>query len=217
MDLLDTLRMRRSVRAFLDESLSREQLESVLADARNAPSAINMQPWEVHMVLNEERKRLSRRLLKSFRERAIMCGPGAVQPIPDKFMSRARECADLMDPFVQRMGVDFKTFVNEGSLNFYGAPAVALIFVDSCFPEVRWVDAGIFLSYLILAAAGHGISCCPVGLVKSYEDEIKDHLNIPDQKTFLISLALGKPDSQGAINEFKSPRIGLDQFVRWIE
>src|SRR3972149_185706 len=127
MDLLDTLRTRRSVRSFVDESLSRELLERVLADACNAPSAINMQPWEVHMVLNKERKRLSRRLLKSFRERSIMCGPGAVQPIPDKFMSRARECADLMDPFVQRMGADFKTFVNEGSLNFYGAPAVALL------------------------------------------------------------------------------------------
>ncbi|MBI5251596.1 MAG: nitroreductase [Desulfomonile tiedjei] len=217
MDLIEAIRTRRSVRAFLDEPISTETLEQVLADAGRAPSAINMQPWEIHMVLGEERKRLSRRLLRSFKENALTCGPGTTKPVPEKFMIRARECADQMLPLIQKMGADFKAYVNEGSLDFYGAPAVALIFVDDCFPPDRMVDAGSFLGYLVLAASAHGLASCPIGLVRSYQDEIKDHLNVPETKNLAISVALGKPDLTAPINEFRSARAELREFVRWID
>jgi hypothetical protein len=48
---------------------------------------------------------------------------------------------------------------------------------------------------------------CPIGLVKSYEDEVKDHLNIPDSKMLIVSVALGKPDPTVAVNEFGSSRV----------
>ena len=217
MNILETMRTRHSVRAFLDEPIPRELLEQVLTDASRAPSAINMQPWEIHMVLDEERKRLSRRLIRSFRERSITCGPGAVRPLPERFIARARQCADAMTPLIERAGQDFKTCVNEGSLNFYGAPAVALVLMDVAFPPERMADIGILVGYLVLAAAGHGLASCPVGLVRAYEDEIKDHLNIPESKQLIISVALGKPDPAAPINEFRSTRAEMKEFVRWIE
>ncbi len=169
------------------------------------------------MVLGEERKRLSRKLLRSFREMALTCGPGTTGPLPEKFMKRARDCADQMLPLVQQMDADFKTYINEGSLNFYGAPAVALIFLDECFPADRMVDIGSFLAYLVLSASAHGLASCPIGLVRSYQDEIKDHLNIGETKHLAISIALGKPDTNAAINEFRSSRAELKEFVRWID
>ncbi len=153
-----------------------------MRDAANAPSAMNIQPWEIHLVLGSERKRLSRRLIKSFKERGFTCGPGATRPIPDLFMARARQCGEEMAPFIERMQTEFKTFINEGSLNFYGAPAVALFFLDESFPPDRMIDIGTFVGYLVLAAAAYGLGTCPIGLVKSYEDEIKDQLNIPESK-----------------------------------
>jgi nitroreductase len=217
MDLIEIMRTRRSVRAFTEEPVPRATLEQVLSDASRAPSAINMQPWEIHMVLGEERKRLSRRLLRSFKEKGLSCGPGAAKTLPEKFMKRARECADQMIPLVERMEADFKTYVNEGSLNFYDAPAVALVFIDECFSPDRMVDAGAFLGYLVLAAAAHGLASCPIGLVRSYEDEIKDQLNVPESKNLVISVALGNPDCTAAINEFRSTRERLNEFVRWID
>lgn len=217
MDILDTIRNRRSTRAFSEEPLSRGLLEEILTDASHAPSAINMQPWEVHMVLGEERRRLSRRLMRSFRERGLTCGPGSSRPLPDRFMQRARECGQAMAPLLERMGTDMAAFVNEGSLNFYGAPAVALIFLDEACPQERMADIGAFMAYVLLAAAGHGVASCPVGLVKSYEDDIKDHLNIPESRLLVISIALGKPEPQAPINEFRSSRAALDEFVRWID
>ncbi len=217
MDILETMRSRHSVRAFSSEPIEKELLQEVLKDASRAPSAINMQPWEVHMVLNEEKRRLSRRLIKAFRERGLSCGPGASRVLDDKFMGRARECAETMTPLIQRMGTDFKTYVNEGSLDFYGAPSVALLFIDDSFPPERLVDIGSFMAYLIMAADGHGLASCPIGLVKSYEDEIKDQLNISESKILVISVALGKPDPTAPVNEFESTRVSLKEFVRWVD
>ncbi|MGC8602682.1 MAG: nitroreductase [Desulfomonilaceae bacterium] len=216
MDLLQTIRQRRSVRSFLNKNIDRSTLESVIKDASNAPSAINMQPWELHVVSSEEITRLSRKLLKMFEERQITCGPGATQKIPDKFIDRARRAAEDMTPLIEKMGTDFKTFVNRGSLKFYGAPVVLFVFIDDSFPSQRQIDIGSFLGYLVLSATGHGLSTCPIGLVTSYEDEIKDALNIPENKRLVISVAMGYPDKSTPINQFRSERANLEEFVRWI-
>ena len=76
---------------------------------------------------------------------------------------------------------------------------------------------GLFSGYLVLAAAGHGLASCPIGLVVGYQDEIKDHLNIPESKKMVLSVALGYPDETAPINEFRSPRAELKEFVRWVE
>jgi nitroreductase len=115
------------------------------------------------------------------------------------------------------MGSDFKTYVNEGSLNFYNAPAVALIFLDERFLPDRMIDVGILVGYLVLAAAGHGLASCPIGLVRWYEDDVKDQLNIADSKSLILSVALGKPDLEAPVNEFRSATIELEEFVRWID
>jgi len=217
MDLLETMLTRRSCRAFKDETVTREVLEPIVSAACRAPSALNMQPWEVNLVLNEERKRLSRVLTQAFRERGLTCGPGARRELAPRFMERARQCGDGMAPLIQEMGSDFRTFVNEGSLNFYGAPAAALIFLDESFSPERTADVGAFVGYMVLAAAGYGLASCPIGLVAAYEDEIRDHLNIPESQRLIVSVALGHPDQDSPINRFRSPRGDLREFVRWVD
>jgi nitroreductase len=217
MDVLETMRTRASVRAFSDESVPRELLEQVVKDAGRAPSAINMQPWELHAVLGEERRRLSRALMKSYRERGLTCGPGTSKPLPEIFIQRGRECADGMTPLMEKTGTDFKTYINEGSLDFYGAPVAMLMFLDEVFPADRMTDIGVFTAYLLLSAEGHGLATCPIGLINSYEEDVKYHLNIPDSKKLVVSVALGKPAPDSPVNEFRSPRADTAEFVRWID
>ena len=217
MDLLNAMMSRSSVRAFLEEPISRHLIEVVLKNASRAPSALNLQPWELHVVMGSERKRLSKKLLRSYRERGITCGPGTSKPLPDKFISRARKCADDMSPLIKRMGQEFKTFVNEGSLNFYGAPCVVFIFLDESFPPERMLDAGSFIAYFVLAAHDCGLGSCPIGLASSYSDDIRDFINVPDSKKLVISIAVGKPDLTQAINEFRTERADTHEFVRWVD
>jgi hypothetical protein len=99
-----------------------------------------------------------------------------------------------MAPLLERMGTDLSSFVNEGSLNFYGAPAVALIFLDESCPSERMADIGAFMAHK-LGRAGHGLASCPIGLVKSYEDDVKDHSTYPNPR-FWDSIALGKPEAK---------------------
>ncbi len=207
---------RRSKRVFKGENVSLTILEEILRDAANAPSAINMQPWEVNVVIGDELRRLSKSLLKAYRERQITCGPGTTNPIPEKFIDRARECADGMTPLSQQMGLEFAEFVNKGSLNFYGAPAAVLLFLDSVFLPDRLIDMGAFVAYLLLAAEARGIANCPIGLVSSYQDDIKDYLNIDESKSLVLSVALGYEDESAPINRFRAPRIELTEFVRWV-
>ncbi len=79
------------------------------------------------------------------------------------------------------------------------------------------VDIGVALGYLVLAAHELGLATCPIGLIVAYEDEIKDLLNISQNKHVAIGVALGYPDPEIPINRFKSQRDELAKFVRWID
>jgi len=217
MDLLKAIRERRSVRAFKSDSVPKERIEEILKTAALAPSAINLQPWEFIVVAGEEKERLSRRLIKAYHEKQIPCSPGNVKPLPKSVGKRGAKTLGGMMPFFKEMGVDADQFINEGSCRFYGAPAAILICLDDSFSEARLVDIGIVLGYLLLTAHDFGLGTCPIGLITAYEDEVKELLNIPENKQVVISVALGYPDGESPINRFKSPREDLDKLVKWIE
>lgn len=217
MDLMKTIQERKSIRAFKSDPIPKEKIEEILRLAIHAPSAINLQPWEFLVVAGEERERLSRRLIKAYREKKISCGPGAVKPLPKTFGKRGAKTLETMNPFFEEMKVNSDQFINEGSCNFYGAPIAIIICLDDSFSEARLVDVGVVLGYLVLAAHELGVATCPIGLITAYGDEIKEVLNISENKKVIIGIALGYPDSKSPINRFKSFRDDLEKFIRWIE
>ena len=217
MDLIKAIHERKSIRAFKPDPIPKEKIEAVLNLAIHAPSAINLQPWEFIVVVGEERERLSRRLMKAYREKQISCGPDAVKPLPKIFGKRGAKTLEAMNPFFKEMGVQSDQLINEGSCNFYGSPVAIIICLDDSFSKARFVDMGIILGYFVLAAHEFGLATCPIGLITAYEDEIKDVLNIPGNKNVVIGIALGYPDWESPINRFKSFREDLDKFIKWIE
>lgn len=217
MDLLQAIQERKSVRGFKPDPVPREKIEELLRLALRAPSAINLQPWEIIVVTGEEKERLSRRLIKAYHEKQISCGPGAVKPLPKSFGKRGAKTLAEMRPFFEEMMADPNQYINEGSCRFYGAPAAILICLDDAFSKARFVDIGVILGYLVLAAHGLGLGTCPIGLIAAYEDDIKDLLNIPQNKNIVIGVALGYPDLESPINRFKSSRDDLEKFVKWID
>jgi nitroreductase len=217
MDLLKVIEERKTIRAYKPEPVPREKIEEILRFSIHAPSAINLQPWEFIVVAGEEKERLSRRLIKAYKEKQIACSPGNVKPLPKTYGKRGAKTLALMKPFFEEMGVDVDQYINEGSCRFYGAPAAILFCLDDSFPKARMVDVGVALGYFALAAHESGLGTCPVGLISAYEDEIKELLNIPENKNVVIGVALGYPDWDVPINRFKSTRDDLTKFVRWIE
>jgi len=216
MDVIEVIRERRSTRGFLDKPVEKETLERLLDLATQAPSAINLQPWEFAVVSGEERKRLSRVLVKRMRERAISCGPGAKNPLPEYFIERQRGLLECMLPHLPE-NMPFEEFINEGSCNFYGAPTAVIILLDQVFSSARLTDIGIVVGYFVLAAHALGLGTCPIGLITAFDDEIKEELSIPEEKQVTIGIAVGYKDPDALVNRTKSDRVPVSDVIRWRE
>jgi nitroreductase len=216
MDIIKAIKERRSARTFKKDPVPEETIKEIISLAINAPSGNNLQPWEFIVVTGEEKDRLSRTLIKAYKEKQISCGSGAVKPLPEPFKNRGIQTMEEMKSHIETTGVSLDSFINEGSCNFYGAPIAVIMCLDDCFSSRQLVDVGTVLSYMLLAAHAYGLATCPVGLIASYEDEIRDLLNIPENKKVIIGIALGYPDNDNPISEFKSIRDNPDSYIRWI-
>ena len=216
MELSEAIRERRSIRAYKNTPIPRDVIEEVLRLAINAPSSNNLQPWEFVIVKDEEKDRLSRKLIKAYKEKKISCGSGAVKPLPQAIRRRGTQTLRSMKQYVERTGVSIDSFVNEGSCNFYGAPVAIIICLDDCFSARQMVDVGTVVGYMVLAAHAFGLATCPIGLIAEYGDEVKELLNIPDTKTVIIGLALGYPDRENPVGQFRSSRVEPNALIRWI-
>jgi nitroreductase len=216
VDIVKTLMERRSVRAFKSEAVSREKIEKILSLAVNAPSANNLQPWEITVVMNKEKDRLSRMLLKAYHEKQLSCRSGAVKQLPQVIRQRGVQTRNEMMVFTNKINIQIDDFVNEGSCKFYGAPVAIVICLDDSFSTRQLVDVGTLTAYIVIAAHEYGLATCPVGLITDYGDEIKDLLNIPENKRVVMGIALGYPDNENPINSFHSFRAELNELTRWI-
>ena len=217
MNVFAAMKNRQSARAYLPKPVARADIEEILTCAGRAPSAINLQPWEYVIVYGEEKDRLVKRLKRAHAERKISCGPGTENPLPDRIKNRSRRASQAMAPKVTEMGLEFNRFVEEGSCSFYGAPVAIIVTMDRLFPKIRYLDVGLSVSYLLLAAQAKGLATCPIGLITAYGEEIADALNIPDNKEIVLAIALGYADPQSPINRFKTERENLDAFRFWYE
>ena len=135
MDLVKIIEERKSIRAFKADPVPEDLVRQILAAAAQAPSAINLQPWEFLVVAGEERKRLSRRLLKAYREKNISCSPGNVKPLASAFTSRGVQSFEGMKPYLEEMGSEFNRF-GAAATDRRVAPGAR---GQSCHRSRRWI------------------------------------------------------------------------------
>jgi nitroreductase len=214
MEVLEAIEQRRSCRSFRPDPLPREQLETLLAHAAEAPSAVNLQPWHVWVAGGEELERLKSALVRAYRERRVGCSPGggnAPPPAQDRGPGSFRELGQI----VAARGEDFGEFINEGSCRLYGAPIGVFCFLAPGEPSARLVDCGLWLAHLLLAAQDRGLATCPVGLLVAYADVVREALFVPDGYQLACAVALGHAREADPVNEFVSPRKGVET-VQWV-
>ena len=217
MDIFSVMQSRHCTRDFSSRAVSRQEVESVIRCAGLAPSAINLQPWAFVVTYGEEKERLIRRLNKARAERQVPCGPGTEAPLPEAFASRSRRASEAMKPLIARKGVPFNRFIEEGSCAFYGAPIAIIVTMDRLFPPIRYLDVGLSVSYLLLAAHARGLATCPIGLITAYAEEIADVLDIPAEKEILLGIALGYADPDSPLNALQTERAPLGDILNWYE
>ena len=217
MDIFSVMKERHCTRDFLNRTVSRKQVETIIRFAGLAPSAINLQPWSFVVTYGEEKDRLIRRLKKAHAERQVPCGPGTDAPIPEAFARRSRQASRQMQPVIAQKKVPFNRFIEDGSCAFYGAPIAIIVTMDRLFPPIRYLDVGLSVSYLLLAAHASGLATCPIGLITAYAGEIAEVLDIPGEKEILLGIALGYADPDSPLNAVQTERAPLSEILSWYE
>ena len=217
MEIQQLMKQRKSARNYLEKPVLRADIEDVIRCAGMAPSAINLQPWEYVVTYGEEKDRLIRRLKKVHAMKNVPCGPGTSEPLPEKFSNRSRKALKVMNPQIEKLNIPFNQFIEEGSCSFYGSPVAIIVVMDKIFPKLRYLDVGLSVSYLLLAAEQKGLSTCPIGLITEYGNDIKDVLNISAEKEVLLTISLGYADEKAPENNFKPDREPLSEILTWYE
>jgi nitroreductase len=208
---------RRSTRAFRTEAVPQHVILELLETAALAPSTFNTQPWRVHVLTGESLRRVSHAILA----RNAEGGHPAFSPFPAPCPSL---CRALQEDFARRyyeaLGIardDMAARARQTARNymFFGAPAGLMLTISRELTPHSWLDLGLFLQTLMLAACERGLATCPQVAFVRYEDVIARELGFAPEERLACGLSLGWGDADAPANRFTIPRLGTDAFVRW--
>ena len=219
METLDAIRQRASTRAFLDQPVDRALIETLLEAARWAPSGVNTQPWQVAVVTGRTKEKLSQALA------AARTGDTPDQPdyayYPtvwlEPYKSRRKICGLAL---YQSQGITLDDTQRRkaawlNNYHFFGAPVGLLFFVDKSLATGSWVDMGMFIQNVMLAALDRGLATCPQASIAEYPDIVRTLLHIPAQRALVCGMSLGYADPSASVNNYRTPREPVDAFTQW--
>jgi nitroreductase len=217
----EALLTRRSVRAFLPRPVPRHTVEELLALASRSPSGSNIQPWKLHVFSGETRRRITRGILD-----AIDHGrPEQHQrewnyyPVQwrEPYLGRRRKIGWDMYSLLGIAKGDFERTEQQRRQNydFFGAPVGMMFTLDEDMEIGSWLDLGIFIGSLAIAARGRGLDTCPQAAFADFHKVIRPLLGIPDNEIIICGMALGHADPEAAVNRLTTERATPAQFARF--
>lgn len=217
----DAITSRRSVRAFLPTAVPDETIRDILRVASRAPSGANMQPWKVYVVTGERKQKLSQAILDSgVRPEKIEWEE--YRYYPDQFfepyLTRRRTVGFALYNLlgIGRREVERMRAQHDRNFTFFDAPVGMIFTIDRRLNAGSWVDHGMFLQNIMIAARGRGLHTCPQAAFAPYHRQIRPLLGIPDEEIVVCGMALGHEDASRPENDLRSERTQLDEFVTFL-
>ena len=221
MNVITALQQRKSVRAFLDKEVEEDKVNAILAAASHAPSGTNTQPWQVAVVTGETKQKLQTKIESNFRA-GIKAQPD-YRYYPEKWLepykSRRVACGLQMYSTLNVERQDKQRQQDLWAANFraFDAPVMLLFFMDGCMQTGSFMDYGMFLQSLMLAATEQGLATCPQASLADYPEVIKTLLNYPPETILLCGMALGYEDKSALVNSYRTPREEVSTFTRYFK
>lgn len=209
---------RHSVRAFLPDPVDDDAIRAILAVAARAPSGTNMQPWRAYVTRGEVKKRISDAILSSG-IRAEKVEWDEYKYYPDHFFEpyQARRRANGFGLYgalgIGRREVDRMRAQHDRNFVFFDAPVGMIFTIDRRLNKGSWIDYGMFLQNIMIAARARGMDTCPQAAFAPYHRQIRPILGITDEEIVVCGMALGYEDKSKPENRFRTEREALDQWV----
>lgn len=218
MNVNEALSARKSVRAYLDKPVAPELITQILDAAAHAPSGVNSQPWQVAVVKGNTKLKLQQKLEQSFRDGVK--GQMDYGYYPDEWKSpyteRRKACGLQMYSALNIQREDKQLRLDQWAANYraFDAPVMLFFFMDRGFREGSFMDYGMFLQSVMLAAVGQGLATCPQAALGEYPEIVKDVLGYPSEMVLLCGMALGYENTSAAVNSYRTERESASTFSR---
>jgi nitroreductase len=220
----EALVSRRSVRAFLPAPVPRADIEAILDVASRAPSGTNMQPWKVYVLTGASLAALSDKLVAAFddpdrdthhqAERRYY--PGTWQA---PYIDRRRKVGWDMYGLLG-IGKGDKARMHEQhaqNYRFFGAPVGLMFTIDRSLELGSWLDYGMFLQSVMVAARARGLDTCPQAAFTPFHRVIAEHLRMPAEEQLVCGMSLGWADPDAVVNELRTQREPVAGFATFVE
>ncbi|MBC7502438.1 MAG: nitroreductase [Herminiimonas sp.] len=215
---------RRSIRAYLPTPVPREDIEAILQVASRAPSGTNTQPWKVYVLTGNSKINLSASILHAHNDPAI--GKQHVE----EYAYYPRE---WVSPYIDRrrkVGWDLYALLGLGRENkagmhaqhgrnytFFDAPVGLMFTVDRVMEQGSWLDYGMFLQNIMIAARGRGLDTCPQAAFTQFHKIIGEALQFSQSEMLVCGMSLGYADMNKVENTLATEREPADQFARFLD
>jgi len=221
MNVIKALAQRKSTRAFLSTEVEPEKINTILDAARHAPSGTNTQPWQVAVVTGEAKIKLQSKLEQAFRAGDKGNADYTYYPVEwqQPYASRRKECGLLMYKTLGIRREDKERQINQWAANYraFDAPVLLLFFMDDVMQTGSYIDYGMFLQSVMLAAVDQGLASCPQASIADYPEIIKAELAYPEEAVLLCGMALGYEDKDALVNSYRTSREDVDSFTRYFK
>jgi len=214
---------RRSIRAFLPTPVAREDIEAILEVAARAPSGTNTQPWRVYVLTGAAKDSFSAAILAAYAD------PQEARRHIEEYQYYPRE---WVSPFIDRrrkVGWDLYALLgltredkagmaaqHGRNYRFFDAPVGLVFTIDRVMEQGSWLDYGMFLQNIMVAARGRGLDTCPQAAFTQFHRIIAEQLKLPSNEMLVCGMALGFADPDKIENTLITVREPVSGFTRFL-
>ena len=215
---------RRSLRAFLPTPVPRETVEQILSVASRAPSGTNTQPWKVYVLSGEPKAQLSKKILAAYDDPAERAGHTeeyAYYPTEwrSPFIDRRRKIGWDLYGLLQIGKTDKARMHAQHGRNyaFFDAPVGLIFTIDRVLQQGSWLDYGMFLQSIMVAARGRGLDTCPQAAFMQFHRIITEHVGATANEQLVCGMSLGHADPAAVENSLVTEREPVASFARFLD
>jgi len=215
---------RHSMRAFLPEPVPRGTIQAILDVAARAPSGTNTQPWQVHVLTGAAKARLSRRIVDTYLD------PAANAAAREEY---AYYPTDWRSPYIDRrrkVGWDLYGLLGIAKTDkarmqaqharnyvFFDAPVGLMFTIDRVMQQGSWLDYGMFLQNIMVAARARGLHTCPQAAFTQFHELIAEELQLGPEQMLVCGMSLGWADPAPVENSLVTERVPAAEFTRFLD
>jgi nitroreductase len=218
----EAITSRRSIRAFLPAPVPRGTIEEILHVAARAPSGTNTQPWKVHVLTGAAKERLSAAIRAAFddpAERARHTEEYAYYPTQwqPPYIDRRRKVGWDLYGLLGIGKTDKERMHAQHGRNyaFFDAPVGLIFTIDRVMQQGSWLDYGMFLQNIMVAARARGLDTCPQAAFTQFHRIIEAQLGLGPDEMVVCGMSLGHADPAAIENSLVTEREPVAGFTRF--